>query len=108
MSRRIGEKLYGTFKEATAQGFEFDKGCKAVKILESGVPANRDQSVGNVPRIFSRIWDVKTSGKLNLRRLRAHALSVAQLNTLMTFRSLSFVAPSFTARLVRVVVELRT
>lgn len=44
LTKGVGSLKY-IWSEPLAKGFEFDKGRKAVKVLEGGVPANRDQWV---------------------------------------------------------------
>ncbi|HEY3150742.1 MAG TPA: DUF3047 domain-containing protein [Candidatus Binatia bacterium] len=44
LTKGVGSLKY-IWSERLAKGFEFDKGRKAVKVLESGVPTNRDQWV---------------------------------------------------------------
>jgi Protein of unknown function (DUF3047) len=44
LTKGVGSLKY-IWSEPLAKGFEFDKGRKAVKVLESGVPAKRDQWV---------------------------------------------------------------
>jgi hypothetical protein len=43
-TKGVGSLKY-IWSERLAKGFEFDRGRKAVKVLESGVPTNRDQWV---------------------------------------------------------------
>jgi Protein of unknown function (DUF3047) len=44
LTKGVGSLKY-IWSERLAKGFEFDKGRKAVKVLESGAPVNRDQWV---------------------------------------------------------------
>ena len=43
-AKGVGSLKY-IWSERLAKGFDFDKGRKAVKVLESGAPGNRDQWV---------------------------------------------------------------